>query len=134
MFYTAIYARNTHSEMCQSKQGFFFVRVERYFNYYRSWSKWLPVIAIERNSEGHIVAKINSKDSFVYTAIEKKKVNYLLPKIGGIVNSIDYKREKGDIRQFERLSTLATTSLREAIDTLEWIYACSSPNLDEVKK
>lgn len=93
MSYTAIYARNTHSEMCQSKQGFFFIRVERYLDYGRTWGNWLPVIAIERNSGGQIVAKINSKDSFVYTSIENRTVNYLIPRIGGIVNSVDSKRE-----------------------------------------
>ena len=96
MSYTAIYARNSYSELCQSKQGFFFVRVERCFDYCKNsktWGNWLPVIAIERNSEGHIVAKINSKDYFVYTSIENRTVNYLIPRIGGIVNSIDSKRE-----------------------------------------
>ena len=91
MSYTAIYARNKCNEMCQSKQGFFFVRIERCFDYCkndRTWSDWLPVIAIERNSQGDIVAKINSKDSFIYTSIERRTVNYLLPKIGGIVNAI----------------------------------------------
>jgi len=112
MSYTAIRARNNHSELCQSKQGFFFVRIERCFDYCKNdktWSDWLPVIAIERNkeghivakidtkvavveikhdSEGHIVAKIDSTDSFVYTAIEKRTVNYLMPRIGGIVNAI----------------------------------------------
>ena len=112
MSYSAIYARNKCNEMCQSKQGFFFVRIERCFDYCkndRTWSDWLPVIAIERNSQGDIVAKINSKvpvveikhdsegrivakidstDSFIYTSIERRTVNYLLPKIGGIVNAI----------------------------------------------
>ena len=91
MSYAAIYARNTYSEMCQSKQGFFFVRIERCLDYCKNdktWGKWLPVIAIDRNSQGDIVAKINSKDSFNYTSIERRTVNYLLPKIGGIVNAI----------------------------------------------
>ena len=91
MSYTAIRARNSCSELCQSKQGFFFARFERCFDYCKNdktWSNWLPVVEIERDSEGHIVAKINSNDSFVYTAIEKRSVNYLLPKIGGIVNAI----------------------------------------------
>ncbi len=91
MSYTAIYARNSYSELCQSKQGFFFVRIERCFDYCKNdktWSDWFPVVEIERDSGGHIVAKINSTDSFVYMAIEKRTVNYLLPKIGGIVNEI----------------------------------------------
>lgn len=91
MSYTAIRARNSYSELCQSKQGFFFVRIERCFDYCKNgktWSNWMAVVEIERDSEGHIVAKINSTDSFVYTAIEKRTVNYLLPKIGGIVNVI----------------------------------------------
>ena len=91
MSYSAIYARNKCNEMCQSKQGFFFVRIERCFDYCKNdktWGEWLPVIAIERNSQGDIVAKINSKDSFIYTSIERRTVNYLLPKIGGIVNAI----------------------------------------------
>lgn len=91
MSYTAIRARNSYSELCQSKQGFFFVRIERCFDYCKNdktWSNWMAVVEIERDSEGHIVAKINSADSFVYTAIEKMTVNYLLPKIGGIVNAI----------------------------------------------
>ena len=91
MSYTAIRARNSCSELCQSRKGFFFVRIERCFDYCKNdktWSDWFPVVEIERDSEGHIVAKINSTDSFVYTAIEKRTVNYLLPKIGGIVNAI----------------------------------------------
>lgn len=91
MSYTAIYARNKCNEMCQSKQGFFFVRIERCFDHCKNdktWGEWLPVIAIELNSQGDIVAKINSKDSFIYTSIERRTVNYLLPKIGGIVNAI----------------------------------------------
>lgn len=91
MSYTAIRARNKCNEICQSKQGFFFVRIERCFDYCKNdktWSDWMPVIAIDRNSEGHIVAKINSTDSFIYTEIEKRTVNYLMPRIGGIVNEI----------------------------------------------
>ena len=87
MSYTAIYARNTHSEMCQSKKGFFFVRVERFHEGLRSWGRWFPVVNIERNNQGHVVAKINDKDSFTYTAIEKKTVSFRFPNTG-IVNSI----------------------------------------------
>ena len=87
MSYTAIYARNTHSEMCQSKKGFFFVRVERFHEGLRSWGRWFPVVNIERNSQGDIVAKINSKDYFIYTSIEKKTVSYRFPNTG-IVNEI----------------------------------------------
>ena len=91
MSYTAIYARNKCSELCQSKQGFFFVRIARCFDHCKNdktWGKWLPVIAIERDSKGNIVTKINGKDYFVYTTIERRTVNYLIPKIGGIVNVI----------------------------------------------
>ena len=105
MSYTAIYASNkcnamcqsnlgflfTRSELCQSKQGFFFVRIERCFDLIRNdktWGEWLPVVEIERNSQGHIVAKINDKGSLIYTTIEKRTVNYLIPRIGGIVNAI----------------------------------------------
>ena len=112
MSYTAIRARNSYSELCQNKDGFFFLRIERCFDFGKNdktWSNWLPVIAvernreghiiaklnskelvleIERNNEGHIVSKINSKDSFSYAEIEKRTVNYLMPRIGGIVNDI----------------------------------------------
>lgn len=65
MSYTAIYARNKCSELCQSRKGFFYEDL-------RSWGKWLPVVEIERNGLGHVVAKINDKDVFVYTVIEEE--------------------------------------------------------------
>lgn len=88
MSYTAIYARNKCSELCQSRKGFFYVRLERFYEDLRSWGKWLPVVEIERNGLGHVVAKISDKDVFVYTVIEKKTVNFRFPNTG-IVKSID---------------------------------------------
>lgn len=88
MSYVAIYARNKRSEMCQSKQGFFFVRVERFYEGLRSWGRWFPVVEIERNNQGHVVAKISDKDIFVYTVIEEKTVSFRFPNTG-IVKSID---------------------------------------------
>lgn len=90
MSYVAIYARNKRSEMCQSKKGFFFVRVERFYEGLRSWGRWFPVVNIERNNQGHVVAKISDKDIFVYTVIEEKTVSFRFPNTG-IVKSIDSK-------------------------------------------
>lgn len=86
MSYIASYARNSYSEMCQSKQGFFFVRYEKYYNGHKSWGKWLPVIGFERNELGHVIAYTGSGETDVYTVIEVKEVNYRLPKTVGIVN------------------------------------------------
>ena len=86
MSYTAIRARNSYSELCQSKQGFFFVRYERYYNGHKSWSKWFPVIGFDRNELGHVIAYTGSWEPDVYTVIEGKEVNYRLPKTVGIVN------------------------------------------------
>ena len=96
MSYTAIYARNIYSELCQSKEGYYFARFESYYNGHKSWSKWLPVRSFERNELGHVVAKISDKDVFVYTVIEEKEVNYRLPKNGGLVDTLpDYYPKDG---------------------------------------
>lgn len=96
MSYIASYAHNRYSEMCQSKQGFFFVRYERYYNGHKSWSKWLPVIGFERNELGYVIAYTGSGETDVYTVIEEKEVNYRLPKTVGIVNVMpDYYAKDG---------------------------------------
>lgn len=96
MSYNAIYARNSYSELCQSKEGFYFARFESYYNGHKSWSKWLPVRSFERNALGHVVAYTESGESNVYTVIEEKEINYRLPKTGGIVNAMpDYYAKDG---------------------------------------
>ena len=96
MSYTAVYARNGYSELCQSKEGFYFARFESYYNGHKSWGKWLPVRSFERNALGHVIAYTGSGEHDVYTVIEEKEVNYHLPKAGGIVNAMpDYYAKDG---------------------------------------
>lgn len=96
MSYTAICARNSYSEICKSKEGFYFARFESNYNGHKSWGKWLPVIGFERNELGHVIAYTGSGEPDVYTVIEEKGVNYRLPKTGGIVNAMpDYYANDG---------------------------------------
>ena len=96
MSYTTIYARNNYSELCQSKEGFYFARFESYYNGHKSWGKWLPVRSFERNELGHVIAYTKSGEPDVYTVTEEKEVNYRLPKNGGLIDTLpDYYAKNG---------------------------------------
>lgn len=96
MSYTATYARNSYSELCQNKEGFYFARFESYYNGHKSWGKWLPVHSFESNELGHVIAYTESGKSDVYTVIEQKEVSYRLPKNGGMVDTLpDYYAKDG---------------------------------------
>ena len=96
MSYITDYARNSYSELCKSKEGFYFARFESYYNGHKSWGKWLPVRSFERNELGQVIAYTGSGEPDVYKVIEEKEVNYRLPKAGGIVNVMpDYCAKDG---------------------------------------